>query len=205
MTLPVLTSEVAAHLWQSTAIAVLAALAASTLLRRCEARVRHAVLLAASLKFLLPFGAVIALGASIGSLAPAAAPMPEPIRVVLDQAGRVPAPLARYADAGTPAAVPVLPLLLAIWAVGTALVLLSWARQWRHVRRYIRGAAPLMAIGGVPVLSSVLMREDRCEPGLFGLVRPVVLVPEGIEQRLTEGEFNAVLVHESCHARRRDK
>ena len=208
MTLPVLTSEVAAHLWQSTAIALLAALAASTLLRRCEARVRHGVLLAASLKFLLPFSAVIALGASIGSLAPAVAPMPEPIRVVINQAGSVPAPLAaplaRYADAGTPAAVPVLPLLLAVWTVGIAIVLFSWARQWLHVRRYIRGASPLMTIGGVPVLSSVLMREDRCEPGLFGLVRPVVLVPEGIEERLTEGEFNAVLVHESCHARRHD-
>jgi hypothetical protein len=76
MTMPVLFSQVAAHLWQSTIIAVLVALAASTLLRGCEARVRHAVLLAASLKFLLPLGTLMALGSSIGSSVPALAPMP---------------------------------------------------------------------------------------------------------------------------------
>lgn len=210
MTGSALFSEVAAHLWQSTVAAGLVALAASTLLRGAEARVRHAVLLAASLKFLLPFGALVALGASIGSLGPALAPMPEPIRVVLDQAvnagAAVTGPLAPQgaASVATAATVPVLPLLLAAWAAGCALVLLSWARQWRQVRRYIRDAAPLTTIDGVPVLSSPLMRDHRCEPGLFGLARPVVLVPAGIADHLAPAELAAVLVHESCHARRRD-
>jgi uncharacterized protein (TIGR03435 family) len=48
------------------------------------------------------------------------------------------------------------------------------------------------------------MRDDQCEPGLFGLVLPVVLVPDGITEKLTTGEFDAVLAHESCHARRHD-
>lgn len=210
MTMPVLSSQVAAHLWQSTIIAVLVALAASTLLRGCEARVRHAVLLAASLKFLLPIGTLMALGASIGSSVPALAPMPEPIRVVLDQAINAGAPTAvpltrqAAASAGGVAAVPVLPLLLTAWVTGSLLVLLSWTRQWRQVRRYIRDATRLTTIDEVPVLSSRLMRDHRCEPGLFGVLRPVVLVPAGIADHLTPAELDAVLIHESCHARRRD-
>jgi uncharacterized protein (TIGR03435 family) len=207
MMLSVLAAQVAAHLWQSTVVGVLAGLVALTLLRGGEARVRHAVLLAASLKFLLPFSAVMALGASIGSFGPAVAPMPEPVRVVLDQATTVPAPLAAPAarQSGAAAAtIPVLPLLLGVWVAGAVLVLLSWARQWQQVRHYTRGARPLRTIDGVPVLSSPLMREQQCEPGLLGVVRPVVLVPEGIADRLTADELDAVLVHEICHARRRD-
>lgn len=209
MTLSALSPQVAAHLWQSTIIAALVALAVSTLLRTCEARVRHAVLLAASLKFMLPFAALTALGASIGSLVPALAPMPEPVRVVVDQVSNARAPIAiplarQGAAAATAATVPVLPLLLAAWAAGSALVLLSWARQWRQVRRYIRDAAPLTTIDGVPVLASPLMRKHRCEPGLFGLARPVVLVPDGITDHLSPGELDAVLIHEICHARRHD-
>jgi uncharacterized protein (TIGR03435 family) len=208
MTLPVFASQAAAHLWQSTVFGLLVALAASTLLRRCEARVRHTAFLAASLKFLLPFGALMALGATIGSLGPAIAPMPEPVRVVLEQATNVPAPLTapvvREGNAAIAATLPVLPLLLAAWVAGAVLMLLSWVRQWRQVRQYIRGARLLTTIEGVPVLSSPLMREHRCEPGLFGVIRPVVLVPDGIAERLTADELDAVLVHETCHARRRD-
>jgi uncharacterized protein (TIGR03435 family) len=208
MTLSELFPQIAVHVWESTIFAMLVVLVASTLLRGCEARIRHAVLLSASLKFLVPFGALMALGASIGSSGPAVAPMPEPIRLVLEQTRSLPvplaAPLARQGAAATIATVPVVPLLMAAWVIGSAFVLFSWARQWRQVRRYVRGAVPETTIDDVPVLSSALMREHRCEPGLFGLVRPVVLVPEGIADRLTAAGLNAVLVHESCHARRHD-
>jgi len=206
MTLSALFSELTVHLWQSTLFAILVAIVASTLLRQCEARVRHAVWLAASLKFLVPVGALMALGASIGSFGPPVAPMPEPVRVVIEHAYSVPlgAPLARESTAGSTASVSVLPLLLGAWLGGVALVLICWAQQWWHVRRYIHGAVPLMTIDGVPVLSSASMREDRCEPGLFGLLRPVVLVPDGIGDHLSATELDAVLVHESSHARRHD-
>ncbi len=42
------------------------------------------------------------------------------------------------------------------------------------------------------------------EPGVVGIRRPVLLVPAGIEQRLTPSQFNAVLAHELCHVHRRD-
>ena len=204
MTSSMLWSQAGVHLWQSTVFALLVALAAFTLLRGYEARVRHALWLAASLKFLVPFGALMALGASIGTIRPAVAPMPEPLRLVIEQVSAVPVPLVRPGAVANAATVPVLPLLFAAWGAGAAFVLLSWARQWWQVRRYIRGAAPLRRIDGVAVLASPLMRDHRCEPGLFGLVRPVVLVPEGIADHLTASELDAVLVHEVCHARRHD-
>ena len=42
------------------------------------------------------------------------------------------------------------------------------------------------------------------EPGVVGLIRPVLLLPQGILERLTSPEMDAILVHELCHVRRRD-
>jgi bla regulator protein BlaR1 len=42
------------------------------------------------------------------------------------------------------------------------------------------------------------------EPGIFGLFRPVLLLPEGIVDNLTPEQFEAVCAHELCHARYRD-
>jgi uncharacterized protein (TIGR03435 family) len=42
------------------------------------------------------------------------------------------------------------------------------------------------------------------EPGVVGVVRPVLLLPEGIADCLTPRQLEAVLAHELCHVRRRD-
>jgi uncharacterized protein (TIGR03435 family) len=42
------------------------------------------------------------------------------------------------------------------------------------------------------------------EPGVVGLRRPLILLPEGIESYLTADQLAAVLAHEVCHVRRRD-
>jgi bla regulator protein BlaR1 len=42
------------------------------------------------------------------------------------------------------------------------------------------------------------------EPGVVGLVHPILLLPDGIVERLTPSELEAVLAHELCHVRRRD-
>ena len=39
---------------------------------------------------------------------------------------------------------------------------------------------------------------------MFGVLKPVLLLPEGITDRLTPAQLNAVLAHEMCHVRRRD-
>ena len=42
------------------------------------------------------------------------------------------------------------------------------------------------------------------EPGVFGVVRPALLLPASLFERLTPGQLNAVIAHELYHVRRRD-
>jgi uncharacterized protein (TIGR03435 family) len=53
---------------------------------------------------------------------------------------------------------------------------------------------------GVPVRSSPALLE----PGVFGVLRPVLLLPEGVVSELAPAELQAILAHELCHIRRRD-
>ncbi len=51
--------------------------------------------------------------------------------------------------------------------------------------------------------------DTRCsasviEPGIFGWFRPVLLLPDGIAERLTPEQLSAIVAHEMCHVRRRD-
>ena len=50
----------------------------------------------------------------------------------------------------------------------------------------------------------VLLSSAKIEPGIFGIVRPVLLLPEGILERLTAEQMRAVVAHEMEHVRRRD-
>jgi hypothetical protein len=52
----------------------------------------------------------------------------------------------------------------------------------------------------IPVLSC----PEHLEPGVFGIFRPALLLPEGIAERLSPVELQAVVAHELCHVRRRD-
>lgn len=63
------------------------------------------------------------------------------------------------------------------------------------VRRDTTGAQPAHS-------SDVCPR--RVEPGVFGIRHPVLLLPEGIADRLTPAQLEAVLAHEMCHVRRCD-
>ena len=50
----------------------------------------------------------------------------------------------------------------------------------------------------------VMSCPKRLEPGVFGIFKPVLLVPEGITDRLSPAHLQAVVEHEMCHVRRRD-
>src|ERR1700744_4438335 len=52
----------------------------------------------------------------------------------------------------------------------------------------------------MPVLAS----PSLMEPGLVGFLRPVLVVPETLPERLTRPEIDAILAHEISHFRRRD-
>ena len=77
---------------------------------------------------------------------------------------------------------------------------LAWWRRWGHVRAALRMASPLQLGLPIPAMSTPL----RLEPGVFGMFRQVLILPEGITEQLTGAQFESVLEHELCHARRRD-
>ena len=46
--------------------------------------------------------------------------------------------------------------------------------------------------------------RGRMAPGVFGIRRPVLLLPEGMAERLSGAQLQTVVAHELCHVRRRD-
>jgi len=197
--IPVHLPPFANHLWQSTLFAAVMALL-TLALRNYRAHVRYWLWLAASVKFLIPFSLLVSVGSQFEwRTAPAVAP---PLSAAIEQISQpfaTPMPLV----AG-PAAPVVLPLLLAVlaavWFGGCAVVLCLWCVRWRRVRIAVRMASPLPIQAPIKVMSS----SSLLEPGVFGLFRTVLLLPEGIADRLTPAQLKTIVAHELCHVRRRD-
>ena len=185
------------HLWQSTLFAGVVWLL-TLALRKNHARVRHGLWLAASLKFLVPFSVFIALGSLVPRrTAPLA--VQSNIYVVMDQVSQP------FTAASLPTAVPLAPsplpaILLSIWACGFIGITCAWWVRWRRIRAAVLAGSPLRLELPIKARSSPTLLE----PGVFGIFRPVLLLPEGITQRLTPAQLQAVIAHELCHVRHRD-
>ena len=189
------------HLWQSTLFAVpLGAL--TLLLRRHAASVRFWLWFAASVKFLVPFSVLMAVGAAVTWPGTPMLPGGPTLEVLEDTAAPFTSmPAASVAPDGTANGIL---LLIAIWAAGTYLALLVWASRWRKLRALVRAARPLTIPLAIPAPLPVLTSPAPVEPGLIGIVRPVLMLPDGIQARLSAREMDAILAHELCHFRRRD-
>jgi beta-lactamase regulating signal transducer with metallopeptidase domain len=198
------------HLWQSTLFAA-AILALTFLLRRNGARVRHLLWLAASLKFLVPFALVAALGALI-PWHPAPAEHSAAVPRVLSWAGDFTAPMSGNMVYPNPLAatpdhqgVTVWSWLMlagvAVWALGVVFVAVRWLVRWLDIRRALRAS---VALPDTDFPAPVRVTDRQFEPGVVGIFRPVLLLPQGIEERLTPEQMRAVLAHERCHLRWRD-
>jgi uncharacterized protein (TIGR03435 family) len=200
--IPAYLSPVLNHLWQSTLIIAAVALLA-LLLRKNRAQVRYWLWLAASVKFLVPFSLLVTLGSYFSW--PTSAPVVQPqVSVAVEQFSRPFTPLSvdstNLAFVHSNAANPLPLILLSIWFVGFASILCRWYADWRRIRALVRAASPLLLDLAVPVLSS----PGSMEPGVFGIFRPVLLLPEGIHEKLAPNQLKAVLAHELCHVHRRD-
>jgi beta-lactamase regulating signal transducer with metallopeptidase domain len=185
------------HLWQSTLVALAAGLLAAAF-RKAAASVRFGLWLAASLKFLVPFAALQALGGWLApALGPPAAPAPE---AVLVERAAAPFSQAYAAPAIQAGGLDPFAILTALWALGCGAVLVVWVIRLARIRRVVRSSTPLAWPAPMPVLASSAMLE----PGLVGLWRPVLVVPVTLSDHLAKAEIGAIVAHESCHLRRRD-
>lgn len=190
--------EILNHAWQSTLVAAAAGLVA-LVLRRDSARARYGLWLAASLKFLVPFSLLVSVGNHVGGRKVGAIPTPA-FPAAIEQisepfAPAVPPLSASAAPAGRTEAV-----LRGIWCCGCLVVLAIGLRRWWRVRTVVRSARPLI----IPGITGVRSSPAFLEPGVFGIFRQVLLLPDGIKERLTPAQFDAILAHEWCHVRRRD-
>jgi bla regulator protein BlaR1 len=95
---------------------------------------------------------------------------------------------------------PQLQFVGAIWAIGTAALLLQWILQWRAVNSILASAPRMSADLPIPVH----VTSGDLAPGVFGVFRPVVILPRAVIEHLSSMQLQAVLAHEMCHVRRRD-
>ncbi|MCI0664069.1 MAG: M56 family metallopeptidase, partial [Acidobacteria bacterium] len=51
---------------------------------------------------------------------------------------------------------------------------------------------------------SLIVSSQVCEPGVWRIWNPVVVLPDGMDERLSDEELEAVMMHELIHIQRRD-
>jgi bla regulator protein blaR1 len=218
MTSETLITAAANHLWQSTAFAAVAALV-TLALRNNDARTRYRVWLAASLKFMAPFAVLAAMGAHLKT---PAHPVVSPSRLLLIEQigqpfGTAVEPHAALRPAASVAAGMHLPVVLfVLWLGGALFVLIRWLARWRRAACLIRQAHPitegaaaetvrrLAERAGVRTPVRIVSSRAPLEPGVFGWLRPVLFLPEGIEKHLSAEQLESVIAHEISHVQRRD-
>jgi uncharacterized protein (TIGR03435 family) len=194
--------HIANHLWQSTLFAGIAGLL-TLLLRDNRAHARYCLWLAASAKFLVPFSLLMLVGGLAGRHS-VVVHVPTRVSVIVEQVNEpfvAEVPLAAVAMPRAPKSVTwVVPTVVAFWAIGCGALVFSWWVRWRRIRVVVRTGSPAPLGIGVPAVSSASI----IEPGVFGVLRPVLLLPERIGDRLAPAELQAILAHELCHVHRRD-
>jgi bla regulator protein blaR1 len=211
------------HLWQSTLFVAAAGLL-TFMLRKNHARARYWLWLAASVKFLIPFSLLVNLGSQMawshsspvanGGLYVAVEAISQPFS---EPATAMPAIAQAAPAAAAPSLLHWLPaLLVAAWLCGFAVVLLAWCLRWRQISAALRDSAPLHdgreaatlrrleRMAGTRQPIDLVLSRASLEPGIFGIVRPVLIWPEGISKHLEDAHLEAILAHEVWHVRRRD-
>jgi bla regulator protein blaR1 len=201
-------TTLANHLWQSTLFAAMIGLL-TLILRKCHARVRYWLWLVASVKFLIPFSLLVALGSRLAWFR--GLPVTNSRLYFAIEAISGAARATAFFDL-----VHLLPALVALWLCGLLAVLSLWCVQWRKMSATTRDATTLLAgrevealrriemISGMREQIEIRLSRAPIEPGIFGILRPILIWPEGISRRLEDAQLEAILAHEVQHARRHD-
>ena len=206
------------HLWQSTLFAVVAGLL-TFVLRKNRARTRYWLWLSASVKFLFPFSLLVGIGSDLAwsrgtntglylAMKGVGQPFTQPTIPTYSQAAQLTV---------STSLIYFLPVFLTtLWLCGFLMVLCLWYVRWRRISAVAREAVPLREgreaetlrrverMQGLQKPIEIRLSSTSLEPGIFGIIRPVLVWPEGISERLDNAHLEAILAHELCHVRRRD-
>jgi beta-lactamase regulating signal transducer with metallopeptidase domain len=90
-----------------------------------------------------------------------------------------------------------------VWVIGAAATLLTAGILYALTRRELRGAVPISGeeISG-PKMNNLYRSAVVTSPVLVGLLRPRIILPEGLDPTSTQGQM--VIAHEQTHQRRGD-
>jgi beta-lactamase regulating signal transducer with metallopeptidase domain len=100
--------------------------------------------------------------------------------------------------------------------VGFVAILSVWFVRWQRISMSIRNAVPLRdgrewetlrrleRSTGIHKPIALFSSPHSLEPGIFGIVRPVLIWHERISSRLDATHLPSIMAHEICHIQRRD-
>jgi len=91
-------------------------------------------------------------------------------------------------------------ILIAGWAIGFIGIGCSAWFRWRRISAAVRAGSPVLQ--GLPIRA--ISSPSFLEPGVFGVLRPILLLPDGIFDQLTPEQWKSVVDHELCHIRHGD-
>ncbi|HWT01596.1 MAG TPA: M56 family metallopeptidase [Pyrinomonadaceae bacterium] len=221
------------HLWQATLFSLFVLIVCAPL-TRAPARVRYSLWLVTLLKFVVPGAVLALLVRQTGIdglFAPAAgspaaglalSPFLSPVasQPVVVSAARQFAPSGETSAAAYVAAVHDqghwYGVLTLVWLAGCAILFGSWLRQRRllsaavragRVARCGREFETLRRVSswlGLRRKVTLVVSPEIAEPGVWRTLRPVVVLPEGVAERLSDDELEAVMMHEMVHVERWD-
>ncbi len=203
-------------LWQSSLLIVVVFVLDFILARRVRAAVRHALWMVVLVKLLLPPALALPTGATwwLWPAKPPLTPVFKSETVTFDTSA--------LPDNFTPQTVPIAPpppklsgaswVMLASSLVSAGLLfslVFQWLKAERKTRRAASGdfvevmeeARQLARLRGPARLRLV---DDMISPAVYGLFRPVILLPRALTKKLSVRQLRAVLLHEAFHLRRGD-
>ncbi|HEV8487260.1 MAG TPA: M56 family metallopeptidase, partial [Blastocatellia bacterium] len=208
------------HLWQATLFSTLA-FAAVLLLRRGPSRARYAIWVIVGLKFAVPSALVALLIAAAGFDMSSRPVSPENEADTLAAVSQFTAPVYETSEADaftgdsgdhnelycglTFVWLSVVTFLFGLW-VRRRLLFSQALKAGRAVTsgREAEALDRARTLLGATRRVSLIVSSQVVEPGVWRVLRPAILLPEGMADHLSSAELEAVLAHELIHVARWD-
>ncbi len=208
------------HLWQATLFG-LVILGTSWALKKGPARLRHSFWLLASAKFIVPasFLVILAQQAGMSSLLQFSDQAEERTAVLQGLAEPVTAFAGTYevnVNASSAGHNEIYCALTLVWLSGSIGLLAIWGMRRQQFYRSLEQSRTVNAgrewdalkraeqFLGVNREVKLVITSGKLEPAVWGVLRPVVVLPQSIETLLDDKELETILLHELCHVERRD-
>lgn len=204
-------------LWQSSLLIAVVFALDGLLARKLRASIRHALWLVVLVKLLLPPTLALPTGATwwLWPAKPALVPVMKNVTVtystdILPPAQSLSVPLPPLPP---PAMSNSLWLMLASGVVSVALLLWLAFHWWRVTRKtrsalvssaYDSDLAEARRLAGSRAQIRLRLIDETMSPAVYGLFRPVILLPRALAETLSRRQLRAVLLHEAIHLRRGD-